>query len=51
MLQYREKTISCPEEKCNLENVKAYKIHISEVEELLMKTIAKFKIIESINSN
>jgi DNA-binding transcriptional regulator GbsR (MarR family) len=50
MLHYREKTISCAEEKCNLENVKAYKNHIMEVEELLMKTIAKFKIIEINNS-
>jgi DNA-binding transcriptional regulator GbsR (MarR family) len=50
MLQYREKTISCPEEQCNLENIKAYKNHITDVEELLMKTIAKFKKIE-INNN
>jgi DNA-binding transcriptional regulator GbsR (MarR family) len=50
MLLYREKTISCAEEKCNLENVKAYKNHIMEVEELLVKTINKFKLIE-INNN
>jgi hypothetical protein len=50
VLHYREKTISCAEEKCNFENVKAYKNHIMEVEELLMKTIAKFKIIEINNS-
>lgn len=47
MLVYREKTISCPEEMCNLENAKAYKLHILEVEELLLRTINKFKEIET----
>lgn len=46
---YREKTISCPEEQCNLENTKAYKKHVIEVEELLIKTITKFKEIENNN--
>jgi len=46
MLSYREKTASCPAEKCSLENVKAYKMHVLEVEELLHKTIDKFKEIE-----
>ena len=46
---YREKTISCPEEQCNLENTKAYKKHVIEVEELLTKTITKFKEIENNN--
>ncbi len=46
MLSYREKTISCPEEQCNLENAKAYKQHVLEVEELLIKVIEKFKQIE-----
>ena len=46
MLSYREKTASCPAEKCSLENTKAYKLHVLEVEELLQKTINKFKEIE-----
>jgi DNA-binding transcriptional regulator GbsR (MarR family) len=46
MLSYREKTVSCPEERCSLENTKAYKAHVIEVEELLIKTIEKFKEIE-----
>ncbi len=49
ILAYREKTISCPEELCNLENVKAYKTHILDVEKLLAKTIEKFKEIENTN--
>lgn len=51
MLHYREQTITCPQEKCNLENVKAYKNHIEEMEELFVKTIAEFKIIEIDNNN
>ncbi|WP_338644632.1 hypothetical protein V5J73_07510 [Flavobacterium sp. KS-LB2] len=46
LINYREQTVSCAEERCNMENVKAYKIHVGEVEELLMKTIDKFKKIE-----
>ena len=46
MLSYREKTASCPAEKCSLENTKAYKLHVLEVEGLLLKTINKFKEIE-----
>lgn len=46
MLSYREKTISCPEEQCNFENAQAYKLHIIEIESLLIKTINKFKEIE-----
>ncbi|WP_035672288.1 GbsR/MarR family transcriptional regulator [Flavobacterium sp. 83] len=51
LIHYREKTISCPEEKCNLENVIAYKSHVTEVEQLLMKTIAGFKKTETNNNN
>ena len=51
MLSYREKTMSSPEERCNLENTKAYKTHVIEVEELLVKTIEKFKQIEKSNIN
>lgn len=46
MLMYREKTASCPAEQCSLENIKAYKEHVLEVEELLQRTIDKFKEIE-----
>lgn len=49
MLSYREKTASCPEERCNLENVKEYKNHVLEVEGLLLKTIDRFKEIEKNN--
>ena len=47
---YRERTIACPEEQFNMQNVKVYKAHVSEVEELLIKTIEKFKKIEIDNS-
>jgi DNA-binding transcriptional regulator GbsR (MarR family) len=50
LITYREQTISCKEEQCNMENVKAYKAHVCEVEELLIKTIEKFKEIEISNS-
>lgn len=46
MLSYRERTATCPAEKCNLENTKAYKEHVLEVEKLLLKTIERFKEIE-----
>lgn len=48
MISYREKTISCSEEKTNLKNIKFYKSHIEQVEELIQKTISEFKDIESI---
>lgn len=46
MLCYREKTITCPEEQLNFENVQAYKQHVLDIEILLQKTIEKFKEIE-----
>ena len=46
MLCYREKTISCVEEQSSLEHAKEYKRHVLEVEQLLIKTINKFKEIE-----
>ena len=49
LLHYREQTVSCPEEIRNMENIKAYRTHVLEVEELLKKTIQKFKEIEHIN--
>ncbi|MDI6034278.1 hypothetical protein QLS91_14455 [Flavobacterium sp. LB2P84] len=51
LITYREQTVSCTEEQCNMDNVKAYKAHVCEVEELLIKTIDKFKEIEINNSN
>ncbi len=49
MVSYREKTISSPQEKLNLENVKEYKNHVLEFEGLLFKTINRFKEIEKKN--
>jgi len=46
MLSYREKTVSCDEEKSNMEHTKAYQQHVFAIEELLLKTITKFKAIE-----
>lgn len=49
LIHYREQTITCSEERYNMEDIIAYKTHICEVEELLIKTIEKFKIIEENN--
>lgn len=51
LLGYREQTASCVEERCNMQNVKAYKNHVYEVESLLLKTISTFKEIENHNNN
>ncbi|GGA72198.1 hypothetical protein GCM10008015_11060 [Flavobacterium palustre] len=51
LVNYREVTASCPEEKCNLENVKAYRTHIIEVGKVFSKTINEFKKIEINNNN
>lgn len=51
MVDYREKTASCPEERCNLENVKAYRTHVVEVRKVFTKTINEFKQIEINNNN
>ena len=51
MLSYREKTASCAAELGDFEKVKVYKQHLLEMEELLTKTIDKFKEIEKIKSN
>jgi DNA-binding transcriptional regulator GbsR (MarR family) len=50
MINYREQTVSCPKEKCNLENIKAYKIHITEVEKSIRITINEFKKKEITNN-
>lgn len=50
MLVYREKTMKTPEESCDLENAKAYKEHIYQAEQLLLKTIGRFKMIEKRNN-
>ncbi len=46
LITYREKTIISPEERIQLDNIQAYKLHILEMEELLLKTINQFKAIE-----
>ncbi|MEL1240229.1 GbsR/MarR family transcriptional regulator [Flavobacterium flavipallidum] len=51
LIDYREATASCSEEKCNLENVKAYRTHIIEAKKLFIKTIDNFKQIELKNNN
>ena len=51
MVSYRQKTISSPKEKMNLENVREYKNHVLEVEGLLLKTIERFKEIENKNKS
>ncbi len=50
MTHYRKKTISCPEERCNLENMQEYKKHVLTVESLLENTIQRFKEIEFKNN-
>lgn len=49
MVSYREKTSESSEEKCDLENAKAYKEHIIQAEVLLQKTIRNFRKIEETN--
>lgn len=51
MVDYREATVSCSEERCNLENIKAYRTHVIEVEKVFIKTINEFKQIEINNNN
>lgn len=46
MLHYREQTASCTEERSNMEHTRAYQQHVLGIEELLHKTIEKFKAIE-----
>ena len=49
MVAYREKTAVCDAEKCNLKNIKAYKLHLQQVEKLIINTISEFKEIEIAN--
>lgn len=51
MVDYREATASCSEERCNLENIKAYRTHVIEVEKVFIKTISELKQIEINNNN
>ena len=51
MVVYREETASCPEEICNLKNIKAYSDHVKELDKLFFKTISEFKAIEQLNKN
>lgn len=50
MMNYREKTVSCPEEKCNLENMQEYRKHVLNVESIIENTIKRFKEIEEKNN-
>ena len=49
MIHYREKTVSCSEEQFSLENVRFYKTHLEQVEDLTVRTISDFKEIETLN--
>lgn len=46
IMDYREKTAECEAERCNLDNIKAYKEHVLDIEQSLLKTIEKLKKIE-----
>lgn len=46
MISYRTKTLSSVQEQQSLDNTKAYKEHMSKVEELILDTIQTFKEIE-----
>ncbi|WP_322550713.1 hypothetical protein [Flavobacterium psychraquaticum] len=49
MIHYRVKTVSCSEEQFSLENVRFYKTHLEQVEDLIVRTISDFKEIETLN--
>ena len=49
VIHYREKTVSCSEEQFSLENVRFYKTHLEQVEDLIVRTISDFKEIETLN--
>ena len=51
MIAYRENTASCTEEQRNLDNVRAYKVHVNELQKLFSNTIKKFQEIETHNKN
>ncbi|MBC5841941.1 hypothetical protein H8R23_11030 [Flavobacterium sp. F-380] len=51
MISYREHTASCLEEQRNLDNVRAYKVHVNELQKLFSNTIKKFQEIETHNKN
>jgi|TARA_R110000868_G_scaffold26121_5_gene101046 DNA-binding transcriptional regulator GbsR (MarR family) len=51
MIAYREHTASCTEEQRNLDNVRAYKVHVNELQKLFSNTIKKFQEIETHNKN
>ncbi|WP_318641953.1 GbsR/MarR family transcriptional regulator [Flavobacterium ardleyense] len=46
MISYRTKTLSSVQEQNSLDNTKAYKVHMTKVEELILETIDTFKQIE-----
>lgn len=50
MMKYREKTVSCPEERCNLQNIQEFKSQITSVQTLLENMKQRFKEIEEKNN-
>ncbi len=46
LLVYKKQTLSCSEEKVELEKAEAYKIHLNDMENLLLRTISQFKELE-----
>jgi len=51
MLAYRGKNLTCEDERFELEKTKAYKEHILQMEELILNTIEKFKVLEKRQKN
>ncbi|MBF0694555.1 MAG: hypothetical protein IR153_05815 [Flavobacterium sp.] len=47
IMEYRQRTASCDAEYNSLENIKAYRAHLYDIEKLLTKTINEFKSIEN----
>ncbi|NDI99611.1 hypothetical protein GWA97_11040 [Flavobacterium sp. LaA7.5] len=47
IIAYRNQTAECPAEQCNLKTATAYKEHLLEIEQLMIKTIEMFKKTET----
>ncbi len=50
MFNYRKKTISCIEERCNLQNLNEYHKHVLNIEAVVAQTMKNFKEIENNNN-
>lgn len=46
MLHYRERTIGCAQDKLDIERTKTYKEHMTQMENLIVSTVNKFKALE-----